>query len=59
MIPHKFIPPKDSDEDFNPEIDRMIEEEIERGIIISDEDFDIRDEYDNEDADDLRNINIG
>ena len=58
MTPHKFIPPKDQDTDWNPMIDEMIEREIERGLP-SDEDIDIRDEYDNEDADDLRNINIG
>jgi hypothetical protein len=53
-----FIPPKDSDEDFNWEIDMMIEEEIERRPFHDDEQ-DIRDSYDVEDADDLRNINIG
>jgi hypothetical protein len=53
-----FMPPKNDDIDYNPLIDAMIEEEIERGLP-SDEDFDIRDEYDDEDADDLRNINIG
>jgi len=58
MTPHKFIPPKDSDEDFNWEIDMMIEEEIERRPFHDDEQ-DIRDSYDVEDADDLRNINIG
>ena len=52
-----FIKPKDNDEDFNWQIDAMIEEEIERGYP-TDEDFDIRDEYDDE-VDDLRNINIG
>ena len=57
MTPHKFIPPKDDDIDYNPAIDAMIEEEIERGYP-TDEDFDIRDEYDDE-VDDLRNINIG
>lgn len=56
MIPSKFIPPKDDDIDYNPEIDSLIELQIESGFP-NDEDYDIRDQYD--DADDLININIG
>ena len=56
MTPHKFIPPKDQDTDWNPMIDEMIEEEIERGLP-SDDDIDIRDEYDEvEDTDDLKDV---
>lgn len=39
----KFIPPKDDDHDFNPEIDRMIEDELE--LRFRDPEEDIRDFY--------------
>lgn len=54
-----FIPPKDNDIDFNPEIDRMMEDRLELGFteddIFHQNLFDMPDE----DADDLRDINIG
>lgn len=57
MIPHKFIPPKDSDEDFNPEIDRIIEDRL---FLNTEPETDIHDTYDEEDeVDDLKYINIG
>lgn len=56
MTPYKFIPPKDRDEDFNPMIDRMIEEEMELKFIEDTFETDIRD---GDEADDLININIG
>ena len=55
MTPHKFIPPKDSDEDFNPEIDAMIEEKLEYGYP-NDEDMDIRDSYEDDDVDDIKYV---
>lgn len=56
MTPHKFIPPKDREEDFNEEIDRMIEERMEMDLSFI-HDFEIMDTED--DADDLSLINIG
>ncbi len=49
MIPYKFIPPKDNDTDFNPEIDEMIQLKIDEGYD-RENDFilDIRDSYEEE-----------
>ena len=57
MTPHKFIPPKDNDEDFNPMIDDMIEREREMGYP-TDEDLDIRDSYedDSDSVDDIKYV---
>ncbi len=51
-----FIPPKDDDIDYNPEIEMMIERDIE--LRFTDPELDIRDSYEDE-SDDLELINIG
>jgi hypothetical protein len=56
MIPHKFIPPKDDDFDYNP----AIEQEIEDRLFSNEEQLeDIHDTYKEDDCDDLKLINIG
>ena len=52
-IDDSFIPPKDDDVDYNPEIDRMIEEEIERANNHSSDNWELED-YD--DPNDLKDV---
>lgn len=55
MIPNKFIPPKDDGRDYNPEIDRMIEDKLEQGI--SDDDLFHQSLFDMpDDANDLKDV---
>lgn len=57
MTPHKFIPPRDDETDWNPAIEQQIEDML---FSYKEEEIDIRDSYEPEDeVDDLRNINIG
>lgn len=55
MIPsikHNQPFPRDDDRDYNDEIDRLMEDERERFP----KETDIRDSYDDEDADDLKDV---